>query len=445
VALKPDLDVVITGAGPAGALLASYLGQEGFDIGLIDVARKENFWDQLKHTLVEPKTLKLLGLDINEEALYNIKEISIKDAKGKELSVIETNLVILDGLDLSKHIVNLLEDSNVRVIDKHLAMKLDISSNGVFGVGLRGKRVNKLTARITVDATGAQATLRKQLRNLYEDAIIDEYDLVYTYVEEFPRQKEISDNRLHVFIGSDIAPGAYAWYHSISDRLVRLGIGIQLGRGFELRLQERTKLLKGILFLEGKNVSTEARYLVTRRPLTSLVYSGFVLVGQSAGQGNPIVGGGIAGCINAAIIAAKNIRKALETAREEIVPIEDLWPYNVEYLSSYGKYSAILDVIRIFAQGMGDAELYTFTSKIPKKLSMDLEYLAELSFSNLDFVLRPRFFWKAFDAFRLAERVDALYGNYPRTPEGFKEWHHREVSLFNELKNKVWAKRKEIY
>ena len=76
---------------------------------------------------------------------------------------------------------------------------------------------------------------------------------------------------------------------------------------------------------------------------------------------------------------------------------------------------------------------------------MDLGHLAELSFSNLDFVLRPRFFWKAFDAFRLAERVDALYGNYPRTPEEFKEWHHREVSLFNELKNKVWAKKKEIY
>ena len=197
MALKPDLDVVITGAGPAGALLASYLGQEGFDIGLIDVARKEDFWNQLKHTLVEPKTLKLLGLDINEEELYNIKEISIKDAKGKELSVIETNLVILDGLDLSKHIVNLLEDSNVRVIDKHLAMKLDISSNGVFGVGLRGKRVNKLTARITVDATGAQATLRKQLRNLYEDAIIDEDDLI---TERTKAEEEVREHQQSFYI-----------------------------------------------------------------------------------------------------------------------------------------------------------------------------------------------------------------------------------------------------
>ncbi|NVM47077.1 MAG: hypothetical protein HWN79_19445, partial [Candidatus Lokiarchaeota archaeon] len=92
--------------------------------------------------------------------------------------------------------------------------------------------------------------------------------------------------------------------------------------------------------------------IVVRRPLT-LVWYGFMMVGEAAAQVLPSMGFGTGSSMKAAKIAAEVALKALQ--RKEL-SIDGLWEYQVRYIKERGRDVAALDMMRNGLQQFSEEE-----------------------------------------------------------------------------------------
>jgi flavin-dependent dehydrogenase len=105
------------------------------------------------------------------------------------------------------------------------------------------------------------------------------------------------------------------------------------------------KILQKAIFRDSTLIKGGSWYVPTRRPLDCMTGNGFVVVGDSACQVNPIHGGGIGPSMMGGSIAGETIVEAIE---KDHVSREGLWRYNVEYMKVYGAKQAGLDIFRLF-------------------------------------------------------------------------------------------------
>ncbi|MCX8162139.1 MAG: NAD(P)/FAD-dependent oxidoreductase [Candidatus Bathyarchaeota archaeon] len=435
-------DVVVVGAGTGGCSTALFAARQGLKVCIVDVKKESDIGRKVCGDAIGKHHFDNLGLPYPWDAIINeVKGMRVHSPNRS--TVFEIVGEGVSGFMLRRHRFgqNLLREAlnrGVELYDSTRALKPILDGGAVVGViGERGGVRVEFKGRVTVDASGVIAVLRRNIpEELLPERFVKPEDIQVAY-REVRTIGEGYDEYSYgdIYLSRAYAPGGYAWIFPRSDGTVNVGVGIQCKRGYPNPRTLLYKFLDSVRCVGDTVIDSGGGLVPTRRPLVSLVADGFMLVGDSACQVNPIHGGGIGPSMYAGKLAAEAIVEAYDRG---LFTAEGLWSYNVRYMRSYGAKQAALDILRRFLQDISDEDIdYGMSARL---LSEDdilkASMYGTLKVKTLEKVKR---FIRGSGRLKLLLRlrrisvamneVRRLYERFPRNIGEFRRWLYEARSI----------------
>jgi flavin-dependent dehydrogenase len=334
------------------------------------------------------------------------------------------------------------------------------------GVRCRSAKDNstfKKTAKIVVDATGSASRLRTSLpiKSYIEKEIDKEQDMESTgrYIITFEVAKDdktyFDPDYAIIHLDRKIAPGGYAWVFPKGENKANVGLGVaqrilvernrEYGRNDTLsslieNYVRTNPAIKNWKLAEGQQDEGNSKgnwQVPIRRQNDCLVANGYLIVGDAAWMPRPIDAGGIGPAIYASSIAGSVITEALEVGD---VSERGLWKFNTEYVKTYGNRMASSEILRRFLQTLSNEDLnygmkhflsQEDVDRIIKREQPDFKRASQAS--KLLWAL-PRLGLAKGLQYTAIKNKQLLqhYANYPKSPDGFTEWHNKFMAELRE-------------
>jgi geranylgeranyl reductase family protein len=342
--LTHDCDVAVAGAGPAGSRTARNLARAGLRVRLLEEHRRVGVPSHCSG-LISPRTLK--EAEISDDAvIHRITGAFVHTANGAEVALggEKTRAV---GIDRVRWDETLAEQAQHAGADLVRARLTNVArENGHVRIHTQTDgRDSSFTARVVVGADGAHSRVARSL------GMAGPTERVFNLGIE-GKLKVPREDFVHVFVGSDLAPGWFGWIIPTGDNGVRVGIGSQNGVK-PIECYRRLTSLFPTLF---KGIEPCRLYGGTI-PLDfapKTFDDNAILVGDAAGQVKPFSGGGIYTGLVAARHASAAITRAFErddTSAEGLALYERSWKREIgrELLRSLR--------VRHFGLALSDAEV----------------------------------------------------------------------------------------
>jgi len=452
-------DVVVVGAGTGGCLAAKTVAEAGFDVCLIDRKREQDIGDKVCGDAIGRHHFDTLGLEYPvgkelEREVVGVKVYSpdmetVFDVKGEGLYGF-----IINRLHFGQKLLKNAIDAGSTFLESTQAVEPTIKNGFITGVLTRNLKTEskvKIVSQVVVDASGFSAVLRKKLPpEIGIDTTIDKQDTVICHREIRELKEQVDDpDYCKLYLSQKWAPGGYSWCFPEGGRNVNVGLGVTMFSGFpNPKDQLYDNLLSMPLFKGSSIVKAGVWYDPTRRPLDCMTGNGILIVGDAACQVNPIHGGGMGPSMRGGAAAGETI---IETMERGDVSREELWPYNIKYLESYGAKQAVLDVFRWLLHGLDDDDLdyglkhRLITEDDLLKASMGAEVRLNITeatrrifrgLGKLSLLKNLR------DVANLMKKVRGHYENYPISPQGFEEWKRKTRDLIEEAVK--WRRAKKL-
>jgi geranylgeranyl reductase family protein len=320
-----DADVIVVGAGPAGAALAAKLAAAGIDTLLLDRAHFPR--DKVCGDFVGPAALAelaTLGIPVAEIEKTNMIRRGGYVFNGEKLSEYEPRTV--DGLpNFGRVIPRIQLDAMILAAARRAGARLREGVNvtnfksingGAEAIVRAGSTEGSLRARVVVGADGSSSVIARALRGARHPRA-DTFIAVRGYTEG-----PIADlDRCDFCFGSDFFPGYY-WVFPVGERMANVGIGMPTETLPPVEEHLRDLLVERIKAdaltrdrLAGSRISGKIAGwpLATYNPSVKLVGDNVILLGDAAGLINPINGEGIQYALLSARWAAPIILNGLHS------------------------------------------------------------------------------------------------------------------------------------
>lgn len=309
-----DADVVVVGAGPAGAAAATVLATSGKRVILADRARfprDKACGDGITGAAL-PR-LRDLGLDPRRVASWKYVEGSVfVSPSGRPVSLgtgaQKRPLAIATRSDLDAALVEVARKAGARVVEEARLMDASVSNGGV---ALEFGAMGTLRAPHVIAADGAWSPTRKALAGATAQPRLPKWQAARTYLEGVtgPAAAEA-----RVWFDTDLLPG-YAWSFPLGGGGANVGVGALRTAGggggwIVRRLGELLKTDHVASFLGGA-AAQPSRTVVWPIPTevkrSELVAGeGRVLfAGDAVGATDPMTGEGIAEALQTGVLAAE--------------------------------------------------------------------------------------------------------------------------------------------
>ena len=438
-------DLAIVGAGISGCIAAKIAAKKGLNVCLIECKPEDKIGDKICGDAISKHHFDSLGMSYpsGQERESEIKGVKLHSPDLRTVFKVEDEKISGFGINrriFGQRLLKEALDSGLIFYDNTLATE-PISSDGfVEGVKVRNLkkgRKREIRSKITLDASGFSAVLRRNLPSTPGiEKFIEKQDFMSCY-------REIRDNvdyetkYCEIFLTQEIAPGGYYWIFPRGEGKVNVGLGVQpLKSSPNPRDGLYKHVLSGEIFSKSTAINSGGGFVPTRRPLDSFVSNGIMLLGDAACLVNPIHGGGIGPSMLSGKLAAEVAVSALSKGPPST---EILWEYNTKYMRGYGAKQASLDIFRIFLQSIKDdglnygmrrqliKEKEVLESSMKGEVTLSIAQKAERvlrGLRRLDLLMNLK---KNADKMK---QIKELYENYPER-EGLDEWL-REVKIVYE-------------
>jgi digeranylgeranylglycerophospholipid reductase len=326
-----DYDIAVVGGGPAG--LSAACAAAKFKAKVILFEKDESIAHNIRTSGVTwIEEIEKLG--ISKEHYNPIKNYSF---------ISPSNDVIIRGNTAKSCVLN------VRSVYQHLAFlaaeagsEIMVRSN-VINIALNSEnRISGLKAstpkgdmvigsRLVIDASGFNSSIARRLGLVSEwkrYGIGAEYEC---YCENVDRETWV------LMVGRKYSDAGYAWVFPLSENRVRIGVGVGRPESNTDPLEKLNSIIdKKLKPLDkmGKIQPIELHYgFIPNQGLrTCTVSDGLMLVGDSAGQANPLVLEGIRYAIEFGMLAGEIGAKSLaqNSNKESLLEYERIWKSRVE-------------------------------------------------------------------------------------------------------------------
>ncbi|MCA9944922.1 MAG: NAD(P)/FAD-dependent oxidoreductase [Anaerolineales bacterium] len=325
-----ERDVIVVGAGPAGATAATALAQKGYDVLLLD--RHQFPRDKTCGDAVPAGAIELLWrLGMREKIakavargeLYPLEGMLLVSPRGHELHAkfqhgqqgsdsYVAPRIYFDALIQEHAVASGAEfcqgQAKAPIVENGKVVGMRVQANG---------RTHELRARLVIGADGVTSVVARNLRPKNEQhndghravalrAYIED-------IEEIPKEVEF-------YLYKDILPG-YAWIFPIGQNKANIGLGMRLDH-FRKKKYNLEKMLQDFLampaikkrLLRGGKLRDVATWQLNFGSQKKMhhVFDGALLVGDAAGFINPLTGGGIHNALVSAELAAQVADEALQ-------------------------------------------------------------------------------------------------------------------------------------
>jgi digeranylgeranylglycerophospholipid reductase len=333
-------DLVVVGGGPAGSSAAYAAAKNGIKVALLE---KENSIAETVRTSGVTWIQNIKEFGIPDNCFNPIKNFSFC-SPNNEVTISDTipRAAVLDVRKtyrwLAKEAEQCGTDIFVKMNIKNVIKNEKGDIIGVSGIGSTGETI--FHSKVVIDASGFQSTVCKAM------GFAEQWERFGAGAEYEMKAEHVDSETWWLMVGQEYSPAGYAWVFPLGNNMVRIGVGIgkpESNVDPTQRLKEIIDKKLGPIKKLGKLTEIEFHYgLIPNDGLSrKTVFNNLILVGDSAGQANPLVLEGIRYAIKFGRVAGKVASDAIKsgkTDKESLYPYENNWRKEIESkIKSAGK------------------------------------------------------------------------------------------------------------
>ncbi len=329
---EDDYDLVVVGGGPAGSSTAFTAAKSGIKVALLE---KENSIAETVRTsgVTWIESIKEFGIPNN---CYNpIKNFSFV-SPNNEVTISDSiaTAAVLDVRKTYRWLAHEAERAGADVFVKININEVIKNENndiiGVRGTGPNGKII--FHSKVIIDATGFASVISKAM------GFVTQWKRFGAGAEYEAKVENVDPDTWWLMVGQEYTPAGYAWIFPLGNNIVRIGVGVGKPESDvdpTQRLKEIIEKQLGPIKKLGKITPIEFHYgLIPNDGLSrKTVFNNLILVGDSAGQANPLVLEGIRYAIKFGRVAGKVASDAIKnkkTDADALYPYEENWRNAIE-------------------------------------------------------------------------------------------------------------------
>jgi len=302
--LKQSHDVIVVGAGPAGATLAYELAKMGIGVLVLEKEKLPRY--KCCAGGVTSKAAKLLNFDISEVAEDIIYEVSFTFNLGSPyLGQHSQTLIYTVMRDVFDYfLVQRARQEGAALMDGQKVTQIQVSADGVE----ISSADNSFRSRLVVGADGAYSLVARELgmerrieyvAGIESEVVVPEGELVKW------------KSRVQIDLG--YIPGGYAWVFPKRNHL-SVGVGCLASKARYLN-RHHQKFLNS-LSIGSYTIARSSSHLIPTCTKGRLVWQDkALLLGDAAGLADPLTGEGIYNAILSAQLAAPVIENSLMSGK----------------------------------------------------------------------------------------------------------------------------------
>ncbi len=327
-----NFDVVVVGGGPAGSSAARIAAKNGCTVALIE---KEKEIAETVRTSGVTWISDIEEFGIPNECYNPIKKFSFCSPKNSvTISDNIAKAAVLDVRKTYRFLAKRAQLSGSEVFTStNVSEILKNSSGECIGVIAKSQDIEiKFKARVVIDASGFASIVAREL------GYVDQWKKFGAGAEFEVKTEKLEYDNWWLMVGQEYSPAGYAWIFPTSKNTARIGVGI--GKPDSdvdptIRLNELIDNKIGPIKDLGEIEKIEFHYgLIPNEGLArKTVYDNLILVGDSAGQANPLVLEGIRYAIRFGEVAGKVAAAAIknnDTSEKSLMPYEKEWRHSIE-------------------------------------------------------------------------------------------------------------------
>lgn len=305
-------DVVVVGAGPAGATAARYAAQAGLSVLLVEKRQEigtpvqcaEGVAREQIAPFIEPDS-RWISATISQAQIAVVERGKVREmAGGGALGY------ILERRIFDRALAEQAVAAGARLMVKTMAVGLLLEDNVVKGVELAtpaGRQ--EVQARIVVAADGVESWVGRWAGL---ETRLHPQDLM-SCAQYLLAGIDINPQCTYYYLDETLAPGGYAWIFPKGEGRANVGLGIQSDLAEMPPQAYLDRFVEYHRFLaQGSPVCLVAGGVPVSLPPSHIVTNGLMLIGDAARQVDPLTGGGIGNGMVAGRLAAEVAVEALE-------------------------------------------------------------------------------------------------------------------------------------
>jgi len=319
-------DVVVVGGRLAGSSSSIFASKGGLDVLMIE-KRQEIGTPVQCAEFTTKDTFKNLEMKPSKKYLCaDIAGVDFYAPNGKHFRVKGNNLhgfnegYVLERKIFDKQLAIESAKAGTDIMVKTTVKDLIIKDGCVCGVVAKhlGKTFD-IKADIVIAADGLESSIAnmaglKTVNQIEDIASCAQYEMVGI---------NIDPNFLQIHQGGGIAPGGYLWIFPKGNGVANVGLGVR-----NTKESAYYYLTKFIEKLDATPVELNIGGVPISGPMDKTFSSGLMVVGDAAGQVDPINGGGILNAVTCGRIAGEVAVEAIEngdTSSKYLIKYEDIW------------------------------------------------------------------------------------------------------------------------
>jgi digeranylgeranylglycerophospholipid reductase len=326
-----DCDIAVVGGGPAGLSAAYIAARSGARVILFE--KDESIAHNIRTSGVTwIEEIEKLG--ITSEHYNPIKnycfispsnEVTIRGSTAKSC--------VLNVRSAFQHLAFLAAEAGSQIMVKSNVINVIVDSNnrisGLKATTPKGDII--IGSKLVIDASGFNSSIARRL------GIVNEWRRYGVGAEYECYCEKVDTETWTLLVGRDYSEAGYAWVFPVSKNRIRIGVGIGRPESKVDPLQKLNSILEKKLnpFNKmGKITPIELHYgFIPNEGLRkSTVFDGLLLVGDSAGQANPLLLEGIRYAIEFGRLAGKigAMSLASNSSKASLIEYERTWRSNIE-------------------------------------------------------------------------------------------------------------------
>lgn len=338
--MSDRFDVVIAGAGPAGAQCARDLAQRDYEVLVLETESEDAFPKQSNKSTAGTFPSMMGAFGIPDEVVMNYTDSVVLESPTDHFEHIQPGAV-LEFADFKRFLVcDGREHGATYRFDSRVSKPI-MEDDEITGVRYDGDE--EVFADIVVDATGPAAPLAKALDvsdlERHNQAIGIEWEMDGIDIDH-PDYADLTDAMM-LRLDDDIVPGGYSWVFHTGEDTAKVGLCYLQNDTYHSSASDMTiddflsrwwdddPRFENAERLEGKQHRGSAHV----QPPDRVSTTNFMAIGDTVPSVDPLWGQGIDNCMKsgraAAVTADHCLMGVTDTSADEMSIYDDLWHRDV--------------------------------------------------------------------------------------------------------------------